>query len=253
MPPFETFNQIVAARTRTAELILDRPELLAMFLDLGGLKSDLEEIASHGHDAELLDQAQGSAQAQGGGLTMAVLKEFADLQTEYKRIMAVVVAVQRDLKKAEATPTVLAEIARIIKDETAVVLRTVGPAPGDTAAAGGKPQRQARTSKTQEAVRAEIYRDATALVAFTAAHKALAARRVDLKRLKKLQSDAKALSGKLAERTAVRGAGKAATTALREAVRAQKETWAAGYRILAALGRTDERVRALLSQAARKR
>lgn len=254
MADLETFNDIIEARTRTADFILRTADLLAKFIELGGLKSDLEEIVSHGNDAELLDQAQGSAQGKGGAGTIAVLQSFANLQTEYKKVMAVVIAVRRDLQKAGAAPEVLTEIVRILKDETAVVLRTVEPTAGsDTAAAGGKPKRQARPSKTQEAVRAEIHRDATALIALTAAHKALGARKVDLKRLKKLQLDAKALSGKLADRAAAKGAGKSATVALHDAVGAQKDIWSASYRILATLGRTDERVRALLAQAARKR
>lgn len=114
---------------------------------------------------------------------------------------------------------------------------------------GGK-RREAHRSATQEALRAEIAKDAGALLALEAVHPFLAERRVSTERLAALQAAAAELAGKLADRATAKGAGKSATQAEREAATLQRQTWGGAYRLLAALGQRDARVRALLAEAA---
>lgn len=239
------FDDTVAARTRAAAQILGSPELCAIFEGYGGLQEDLMAVRDAGLRAEAMNQAQSEAQAQGKGGTATVLEHFGALQREYKAIMAVVQAARSDLARTGAPTKVIASVDQILKDETQVILRLV-PSADETAAA-----RRARAAQTQEAVRAEIHKDASSLAQLSAIHPALAKRRVDLARLVKLQADAAALAGKLAARTALKGSARLATEAEHAAVADQKERWASTYRILAAVGRADIRVQALLREAAR--
>lgn len=253
----QTFNDRVAARTRTADQILKNKELLALYEDQGGLRSDLEEIRKHGLAAEALSQAKSGAKAAGGSATLAVLESFADLQKEYSAVMAVVQAVRKDLEDQGTGPEVQKAVDQILVNEAQVLLKPVAPKDLKKAGADGeapaKPKRRASRSLSQEALRAEIQKDATALLDLKGASAALTKRKVTPARLKKLQDAAKDLASALGERSAQKGAAKAATQAVRDAVSAQKRAWGACYRILAAVGQADERVQQLLAEAARSR
>lgn len=238
-----TFGGLVAARTRTARQILADPTLLALFEDKGGLRRDLEAIRDAGESAEAQGVAQSVAKGQSGGATLDVLKSFAAVQREYNDVMAVVQAVRGDLGK-DAPSDLVSALDRILVNEAQVIVRTVEKE-------DGKKAREAARSTSQEALRAEIAKDAAALVALTAAHAALAERKVSLVRLHKLKDDADALAGKLAARATKKGAGKVATGMRAEAEKAQSAKWSSCYRILAKVGQVDQRVDALLKEAAR--
>lgn len=247
MATLTAFNSTIAARTRTADLLLTTKDLLALYEGLGGLADDLEQIRSSGLEAEALNLAQSNSQAAGGAATTQVLTSFAALQKEYKSVMAVVQAVRFDLGRAGASAELLATMDRILVNEAEVTVTSVlDPAAPDGTKAKKK---KAVRSVSQEALRAEIGKDAGALLGLDAAHAALAKRKVDVARLGALRDAAAALAGKLAERTSQKGAGKGATAAEREAVKAQKAHWGSCYRILAAAGRRDPRVAALLADA----
>jgi len=158
--------------------------------------------------------------------------------------MAAVQACRRDLQREGAAQEVLTEVERILVNEAQIVILTV--AQGD-----GSKKRKAARSASQEALRAEIARDAKALVELGDAHKALAKRKVTKARLVALAEAADALSGKLAERTAKKGDGKAKTLAKAGAIAEQTGAWGACYRLLALAGQKDERIAALLKEAVR--
>ena len=106
--------------------------------------------------------------------------------------------------------------------------------------------RRARASTSQEALRAEIEKDASALLALGAVKGALGERGFTAKRLTALRDGARGLAGKLAERAAKRGAGGEATKEEHAAVEAQRAKWGSCYRILTAVAAQDDRVRQLL-------
>jgi hypothetical protein len=108
-------------------------------------------------------------------------------------------------------------------------------------------------STSTEALRAEIAKDAKALIASKAAHKALTKRTVSVARLEKLQAGAEELAGKLAERATKKGASRTATAAKSDAVERQSKRWGATYRVLAMVAQADARVAELLKEAARSR
>jgi hypothetical protein len=240
MSKLEAFNRIVAARTRTAHQIRHTSELLQTYLAIGGLEDDLVEIEQYGLAAEAADLAQSQAQAAGGAATLDVQQSFAALQRDYVAVMAIVEAVRGDLVRAKAPASLVAAIKKIIVNEAEV---TVDIADG---------KRRVRRSQAQEALRAEIQKDAMALVELKAAHTALGKRGLSVKRLGQLRDDAMALAGTLGERTAKKGAAKSATQAIKDAVAGQSERWQSAYRLLRSLAQKDERVRLLLTEAARK-
>ncbi len=246
MSQITTFDSTVAARTRAATQILTTPALFAAYESRGGTHEDLESIRAHGQTAEALSQAQSAAQAQGGAATLAILVPFVAVQKEYSAVMAVVQAVLRDLEKANAPVEVTSAVAKILVNEAEVTIKTA-------LSSDGTATKKAVKSTSQEALRAEIVRDARALLDLASIHNALAKRKVDAPRLTQLIQAAESLSGKLAGRATAKGAQKAATTALREAVSEQKQVWSACYRLLAAVGHEDARVAQLLSEAAVKR
>jgi hypothetical protein len=246
MPALVTFDSTVAARTRAAVQILSTPDLFSSYEAQGGIKEDLESIRDHGQTAESLSQAQSAAQAQGGAATLYVLGNFVKLQKEYTAVMAVVQAARHDLEKAEAPLEITSAVDRILVNEAEVALRTV-------AVQDGKSKKKAVKRASQEALRAEIVKDARALLDLSAIHPVLAKRKVDAPRLSAMIAVAESLSGKLAERAVAKGAQKLATTAMHDAVSAQKQAWGACYRLLAAVGSEDMRVAQLLTEAARKR
>jgi Arc/MetJ family transcription regulator len=246
MPKIVTFDSTIAARTRAAVQILATPALLASYEAKGGIKEDLESIRDHGQTAEALSQAQSAAQAQGGAATLAVLGPFVALQKEYSAVMAVVQAVRHDLEKAKAPVEVVSAVDKILVNEAEVTFTTVRDKDGTT-------KKKAVKSASQEALRAEIARDARALQNLASIHNALEKRKVNSPRLAQIITVAESLSGKLAGRAAAKGAEKAATTALHDAVSEQKQVWSACYRLLAAVGNDDARVAQLLSEAAARR
>jgi hypothetical protein len=247
MTTIASFNDAVAARTRAAAQILLTPELRARYEAHGGLVEDLEHVRDAGLRAETLNQAQTEAQAAGKGATLTVLERFGALQREYKAIMAVVQATRFDLVQAKAPRDLVAAVDQILKDETQVHIRVI-PSADETAQT-----RRARAAQSQEAVRAEIHKDAAGLLALTAVHAALAKRQVDAARLGRLQADAAALASHLAERTQRKGLAKAATQGERDAVAEQIARWTAIRRILDAIGQTDPAVASLLRDTITKR
>ncbi|APR86507.1 Hypothetical protein A7982_11856 [Minicystis rosea] len=249
MPSIVTFDSTIAARTRAADRILATADMLAAYEAKGGLAEDLQQISAAGHQAEVLSQVRSAAQAAGGAATLAVLTDFVGLQKEYSAIMAVVSAALHDLAAAGAPAEVIKGVERILVNEAEIMIRTVTSADGK----GGKPKKAAVKRASQEALRAEIARDARALQSLAVIHPVLQKRKVDAPRLDKLLASAEALAGKLADRAAAKGDGKQATSAMHEAVTAQKKKWAACYRLLAALGREDARVAQLLGDAVPKR
>jgi hypothetical protein len=112
--------------------------------------------------------------------------------------MNVVTAARLDLENAGADAKVLTAIDKIIKNEAEFTVTVTDGASGKS--------RTARRSGGQEAVRAEVEKDARALVDLTGAHAALKARQVDVARLNKLAASAQALHGKLSSRAARKGA-----------------------------------------------
>lgn len=268
MQALVSFNSTVAARTSAARQILQSSELLALYEGAGGLREDLEAMVHWGEQAEALNLAHSEAQAQGGTATVNVLAAFVALQKEYSAVMAVVTAARHTLGKAGAAPEVLTALEHILQNESETTVRTIHDeadheadgAEGETAkaAAGGEaeasqPKRKRVRRQSQEALRAEIAKDAGALLHVSGALPELARRKVDAARLTKLQADAGTLSGKLSERVVDKASAKAATAAVHEAVIEQKQLWGACYRILRAVGRQDARVAALLHAAARPR
>lgn len=251
-----TFNATVAARTSAARQILHSRELLSLFEYAGGLREDLAAIVHSGERAEALALARSEAQALGGATTAAVLSDFAALQKEYAAVMVIVPAARHTLARAGAAPEVLLALDKILQNDAEVMVRTTQGA-GAAEAAGGeagqtKPKAKRRVPRrSQEAVRAEIARDAAALLHLTGAHHALAQRTVDTKRLKKLQGAAAALSGKLSDRVVDKASAKAATAALHQAVAEQKQHWSACYPLLKSVAKRDARIADLLHNAAR--
>lgn len=234
---------VVAARTRAAKQILGSAELLAIYEDAGGLREDLEAIRDAGVSAEAQSLAQSTTKGDGKAATLDVLTAFATLQREYTAVMGAVQAVRGDLARAGAPKDVVTALDQVLVNEAQVVIVSV---PQED---GGK-KRRATASESQEALRAEIARDAKALLALTAAHQALGRRKVDEPRLTGLRDAAEALSGKLAERATKKGAAKAATSAKSDSVKDQSQRWGECYRLLALTGQRDERVAQLLKEAA---
>lgn len=253
MASITTFDSTVAARTRAADRILATADMLTAYEAKGGLAEDLQKISDAGHQAEVLSQAQSAAQAAGGGVTLTVLTAFAALQKEYSAVMAVVQAVRHDLEIAQAPADVIKAVDKILVNEAEVLIKTVTDKDGKPVTGkDGKPKKVAVKRVSQEALRAEIAKDARSLKELGAIQPALAKRKVDGPRLDKLLADAEALAGKLAERAVAKGGGKQTTSAVHDAVSAQKKVWAACYRLLAALGRENPGVAQLLSEAAPK-
>jgi hypothetical protein len=251
MPTLTTYDSIVAARTRAADEILTTPDLLAAYEARGGLAEDLQGISGAGHRAEVLSQGQSGAQAAGGAATEEVLTSFAALQKEYTAVMAVVQAVRLDLIKVGAPADVVKAIEKILVNEAEVLIKPVKGEDGKPVVGkDGKAKKVAVKRASQEALRAEIGRDARGLIGLTGAHAALDKRKVDNTRLTALRDAADGLAGKLADRSSAKGQEKKATATVHEAVSQQKQVWAACYRILAALGRADSRVAVLLDEAA---
>ena len=243
-----TFDAKVAARTRAASEILHNKELLAIYQRHGGLREDLDAIVSHGQKAEALSHARSSSKSSGESATLTVLTAFSALQKEYAAVMAVVQAVRLDLLQAKAPAELVQAVEHIIRNEAPVLYRQE---PSTEGAAAKK--RKAVQSVSHEALRAEIHKDAVALLGLTAVHAALKRRGVTTARLGQLRDDAQALSSELGDRATKKGASRGVTESLRAAVADQKAVWSACYRLLATAAQQDTRIHQLLKEATKKR
>lgn len=218
------FTKTAARRTRISVGILADPARLESFCAEGGTKEDLEVIRDRGHEAEHWNMAQSGAQAGGRAGTGSVLGAYLQLLIDYRAIMNAVIAMRGELVEAKGDADLITRIGGIIENEAAVHFRAVGE--------GDAKKMKAAASKSQEAVRAEIEKDAVALIGLEEAHALLAKRRVDLERLEKLQADAAALSGKVVARAAKKGEAAGATAAEHAAVAAQSHRWQHCFRAL---------------------
>jgi hypothetical protein len=237
------FNSKVAARTRAAAQIMDTPGLLSKYEGIGGLRRDLEAVAKAGNEAEAANQGQSRAKAAGRAATVDLLALFAALQKEYAAVMAVVGAVRSGLAAGGASADTIARTSAVIKNEVPLSIRVFEK--------DGSKKRTARRSRAQEALRAEIAKDAAALIELKEIHPALAERKVDLSRLKALKRSAEKLSGMLSDRAASKGRSRTATREEQDAVKRQDVAWSVCAGLLRELGKRDERVRMLLSEAAK--
>jgi hypothetical protein len=243
-----TFDSKVAARTRAASEILHNKDLLAIYQRQGGLREDLDAIVSHGQKAEALSHARSSSKSSGESATVTVLTAFSALQKEYAAVMAVVQAVRLDLLQAKAPAELVQSVEHIIRNEAPVLYRQ------EPATEGAQvKKRKAVQSVSHEALRAEIHKDAVALLGLTAAHAALKRRGVTTARLGQLRDDAQALSSELGDRATKKGASRGVTESLRAAVADQKAVWSACYRLLATAAQQDTRIHQLLKEATKKR
>lgn len=235
------YNPTVAARTRVAQEMLSLADVLKAYLAVGGKQSDLETIRDRGLAAEALNLSQSQAKGAEATAVTKVYVSFAELQRTYSGVMAIVRAAMEDA--LEAGNGALAEaLERILANEATITVQS-------PAAADGK--RSSKRAQSQEALRAEIEKDAGALLKLTDAHALFTARKLTVAQLTSLKDNAKALSGRMSDRTTKLGAGKGATQSERDAVAAQSKRWSASYRLLAQVGRADTRLAALLKDAAK--
>jgi hypothetical protein len=205
-------------------------------------------IRDAGLESEAFHINRSVVKSEGKGATANVGLEFAAVQKEYKSVMDVVSAVTFEAIRNNESPDLIAKLEGILSDETAVTVSVVEEKDKD-----GKTEKKKKVSKSEalEAIRAEIAKDASALVSFTEIHPKLIERRVTVERLNALKQRADGLSGLLADHESVKSEGKASTKTTYDAVEKQRVIWRGTYRILAALGRKDQRVRALLKDAAK--
>ncbi|HCF56400.1 MAG TPA: hypothetical protein DFS52_00185 [Myxococcales bacterium] len=240
-----SFTPVVSTRTRTAEQILESPELLAGYESVGGRREDLEKIVRDGTRAKALNLLQSSSGSSAAAASVVVATGFLGLQTEYSAVMSAVRATVYDLELANAAPALVVALKDVLVNEAPTKVTEIE--------IDGQKKRKTSRSQSQEALRNEIEKDASALLNLTGAHEALALRKVDVPRLEALRNAAQGLAGKLANRTVKKGERVTATKEEREAVSQQAATWSACYRLLAAVGRRDERIAKLLKDASRKR
>jgi hypothetical protein len=248
MAKASAFNETVAARTRTAQAILTTPALLKAYAAAGGLKEDLAAIAAAGLRAEAANQGQSAVKGSSKAASARVLADFDALRGEYVSVMSVLSAVRGQLKREKASAATIVAVEQILENEVPVRIAATEADPSSAT----KPKK-AKKSASQEAIRAEIEKDATSLIAFKELHPVLAKRTVSLSRLATMKKSASALAGKLGARTVGKAEAKLATAAEHQAVRDQKELWSSTYRLLAQVGRVDARVQALLAEAAKTR
>jgi hypothetical protein len=235
-----SFSETVATRTRAASHILNTPALLQAFLDIGGLEADLTAIIQNGLEAERANESQSRGLALDMAATADAQAAFGALQREYKLVMAVARAVLEDLIDAGASQETLEAMRRVLADETAVHIKTV-KGEGDSTV------KKALKKRSQEAIRAEIWKDASALMERPELSAAMANRRVTAERLTALRTAAALLEGRLTKSILDKAARKAATAAENVAVRNQSRRWNAVYGLLRRLD--DDALRSLLKLA----
>ena len=235
-----SFSETVATRSRCAAHILNNPMTLQAFLELGGLETDLTRIVESGLAAERANSSQSQSLAQAMASTTDAQVAFAAVQFEYKLIMAVARATLEDLIDSGAPVEVVEAMRRVLADETAVHIKTV-KGEGDAVV------KKARKNRSQEAIRAEIWKDANALIENAALAAAMATRRVSADRLTALRTAAGLLEHRLSKTTLDKAARKAATAAENAAVKDQAKRWGAVLGLLRRL--EDETVQTLLKLA----
>lgn len=244
MPTVKVFNKVVAARGRAAQQILATPELVALFVAVGGLPADLDAVVAAGREAEANNLNQGSSFTDGKVATLAVQTAFAAIQREYQGVLGPLRAIQGALERSGAPTELITRLEEIIANRASVIVTE------DVPLDGAKPaKKSAKRSESHESVRAEIERDATALLGFSEILNALKDRQWPVARVTKLQADARALSGKLGDRAAKKGAAKEASLKERQAVALQSSVWDSIYDLLASVARKDARVAVLLKEA----
>jgi len=241
--PSIAYNLKVAARTDFAAAILADPQALEQWCALGGLPTDLEAIVADGREAEALNLSQQTAKADGSAATAAVALEFAALQRDYKATMRPLEMIYADLEREKAPNDQLKRLKGIIANEAQIAVRTFEQ--------DGVKKKRAVKMLSHEAVRAEIERDAKALLEFEAIKDRLAARTVSPERLKGLQDRAAALTGKLSDRVGKKNVAKNTTKAERDAVARQSQRWVACFRVFGALAQVNGTVRDMLKPAMR--
>ncbi len=153
------FNSTVAARTRAAIQILETPDLLTKYDELGGLQRDLVAIRDAGLEAEAANLSQSQAKSTGKGATIDVLAGFASLQKEYSSVMAVLQAVRAELYRTGAPADLVAKMDGIIRNEAQVTVKIWEEE--------GEKKRKVSKSQSQEALRAEVSKDAGSLLDLT--------------------------------------------------------------------------------------
>lgn len=240
----KSFNSTVAARTRCAIAILGEERLLKRYIALGGLPRDLELIRELGLQAEAANLAQANAKRERTGASLDALKKFADLQREYAAVMSVLLAVKGDLVFEQADAGIVSKVEKILVNEAELSVATVQDEAGNK-------KRKTRRTASQEAIRAEVEKDAGELAGFADIHKALAARGVTEERIKNLKQASSGLKDALATRTVKKGGAQTSTGEEHQAVEQQRLRWGTSYRLLAALGAENPSVAALLKEAAR--
>lgn len=137
----DSFDGIVAARTRTAVQIRTSRDLMAGFTAVGGVEADLVAIETAGKEAETHNQAQGAAASDGKGATLEVYASFTALQREYVLLLAALRAIQGQRQSANANDPVAGKLADIIANRATVTI-IEGDAQDD-----GKKKRRAAASR----------------------------------------------------------------------------------------------------------
>ena len=234
------YNATVAARTQAASYIKSNPAVLAQFTGSGGLTEELDLIIQHGRAAELANLGQSMATGVQLGETQVLHMDFATLQRSYKGVMAIVRAIRSALMREAADPSIIAAVEQVLENETPVHVKVVK---GED----DKSIRSAMKRQSQEAIRAEIQKDATALLELTALTDRLAARGVTNERLTALRDSAIALIGQVDKSILSKAQRKEATAAESGAVRAQRQVWGGVYDILRRID--DEALAAYLKTA----
>jgi len=112
--------------------------------------------------------------------------------------MAVLRVVRAELARGGAAAELVGQVDAILENEVEVAVKAYEEE--------GAKMRRTRRSESQEALRAEIAKDAGALVALTDIHPAPAERRVPPNRLEALRDEAEKLSGLLGTRASAKGA-----------------------------------------------
>ena len=151
------FNSVVAARTRAAREILESPDLLDKYREVGGLPRDLEGIVQAGEMAEAANLGQSQTKSKGKVATARVLAQFLALKNEYSVVMGVVSRVRAELAESGDSPELVTRLDSIIVNEAQVSVTV-------TADETGAKKRKVSRSVSQEALRAEIAKDAAALL-----------------------------------------------------------------------------------------
>lgn len=228
-----SFNSAVAARTFAASKFLNTAELLTQFDAEGGLKADLEAIVTHGKNAEVLNQSQGSFTREKGAAADRSQGAFVALQKENAAVMRVAKSLRAELTNS-------GDKAGLKKLNAIIALEAQTAFSVEADEAGGTKKKKTRV-QSQEAIRAEIARDATSLLEFTVISANLAARKVDAARLRKLHADAEALIGKVEEKVAGASDRKIITAKEQEAVSKQSLHWSSAYPLLAQVAKRDVR------------